>query len=226
MSTENLDREHLEKEFKPFLTPEAEGEVKGVAINYFLGLTGSDEGKKLIGESDVFLHGVVSLTEDSDSNIKVNAYKTLINVATIPQICERIASHSNFTNFITRQLQEILDPTSAHADDVCKFVSNLTRSEDCAAKVTKAVLLNPDSVGVVKIVSALCNLQYNCKANLHYLAPILANLTQIKSIRSEVLARDQLVIQKLIPFVEFQDSAIRRHGVVSCIRNCCFEPGE
>ncbi|KAK3084635.1 hypothetical protein FSP39_016616 [Pinctada imbricata] len=224
MSVEDLDREQLEKEFYPFLNTSAKKELKNLAIEYFLGITGTDQGKDFIGKSEPFLKGIISLTEDTDVKIVQDAYKTLINLTTKRDICNRIRSFDTFDEFITKQLHLILDPSFANADGASVFVSNLTRPEECAAKVAGIVQRNSQTIGVVKIVNALCNLQYNIKANLHYLASILANLTQVKSIRSEVLARDQYVIQKLLPFVDYQDSSIRRHGVVCCLRNCCFEP--
>lgn len=35
--------------------------------------------------------------------------------------------------------------------------------------------------------------------------------------------RDLLIIHKLLPFVEYKDSLVRRGGIVGTLKNCCFD---
>lgn len=225
MSVKDLNLEHLENEFAPILTLSAPPHVKKPAIEYFLGLTGSEEGKLFIGKSDKFIKGILDLTEDSDDAVVKPAYETLINLATQDPICKRIINSENSSDIIVKNFAKVLDPKYKHADLVCKFLSNLTRPEEVAQKVADIIKI-ADKLNIVKFVTVLCTKDYNKDADLHYLAPILANLSQTRHIREEILARDQWVIQRLLPFVSYMESDIRRLGVVSCVKNCCFDDGK
>lgn len=226
MSLKDLNREHLETEFAPILTVTAVPQVKRPAVEYFLGLTGSDDGKLFIGGSDKFIKGILELTDDSDDVIVEASYKTLVNLATQDSTCSRILNSENCSEIVVKNFEKILDPKYRHADLVCKFLSNLTRPEECARSVADIVKENRDKLKIIKFVTVLCTKDYNAKADLHYLAPVLANLSQIRHIRDEILTRDQWVIQRLLPFVNYMQSDIRRLGVVSCIKNCCFDDGK
>lgn len=221
-----LDKELLEKEFVEFLNPAARGDLKGIAIENFFSLSGSDEGRKFIGSSDKFVEGIISLTEDTDEKIQKLAYNTLINVAAVEENCFKILNLGKFPNIAITWLSYSLDPTFELADSTCELLSNLTRPEMCAAKVAEQVLHHRDKVSVKKMVDALCNTSYNSKAKLHYLSPILQNLSQVSAIRREIMVKDQYVIQKIIPFIEFKESFIRRSGAVGILKNCCFDSGK
>ncbi|XP_062614348.1 protein HGH1 homolog [Saccostrea cucullata] len=223
MSVEDLNIEHLENEFAPILNLSATPQVKQPAIEYFLGLTGSDDGKNFIGNSTKFIKCIIELTDDRDDVVAEVACKTLINLATKDTICSRILSSDNFPDVVVKKFEKILNAEYKHADLVCKFLSNLTRPEECARKVADIMKENEDKLKISKFVSVLCKIDHNKEADLHYLAPILANLSQIHHIRDEILSRDQWVIQRLLPFVNYMESDIRRFGVVSCIKNCCFD---
>lgn len=225
MSVKDLDLGHLETEFASILTVSAPPHVKKPAIEYFLGLTGTDEGKMFIGSSNKFIKSILDLTEDPDDAMVKASFETLINLATLDSTCQRILKCENCSNVIITNFEKIMDPKYKHADLVCKFLSNLTRSEECAQKVAE-IIKETDKVNIVKLVTIMCTKDYNSDADLHYLAPILANLGQSRHIRDEILNKDQWVIQRLLPFVSYMESDIRRLGVVSCIKNCCFDEGE
>ncbi|XP_069135507.1 protein HGH1 homolog [Argopecten irradians] len=218
---EGLDKEHLEKEFGPFLNPRAKLDVKGKAIEYFLGLSGGKDGCLFVGTSDKFLEGIVSLLKDDTKDIVEKSYKTLINLAAQETTSNRLLSLPSYPNLSIELVENMLDPEFEMADYVCKLLSNITRTVDCAKKVAK-VFLQADQ-GVPNLVNALCSTKYNPKANLHHLATVLGNLTQIREIRTKVMAQDQFVVQRLLPFIEFMESKTRRHGIIACLKNCCFD---
>lgn len=35
--------------------------------------------------------------------------------------------------------------------------------------------------------------------------------------------KDQKILQRLLPFVEYKESTVRRGGIVGTLRNCCFD---
>ncbi|CAG2211390.1 Protein HGH1 homolog [Mytilus edulis] len=152
----------------------------------------------MIASSQKFLDGVISLCEDSDEGVHNKAFKALTNIATDSK----------------------LNPSFNQADSVCKFVSNLSRPEECAGCIATNILQSKD-VSLSKIVNAMCNL----KSNLHFLAPLLANLSQVPQVRTELMTEREYVIQRCLPFLTYQESAIRRGGIASLIKNCLFDTG-
>lgn len=48
-----------------------------------------------------------------------------------------------------------------------------------------------DGVGLPKLVEIFCNEGYNKQAKLHYLGPLLSNLTQLPEARKELLSQDR-----------------------------------
>lgn len=83
-----------------------------------------------------------------------------------------------------------------------------------------------DKVGMDKLIFAFCQNKYNVRGNnLHYIGPLLSNLTQLKEGRNIVMDKHRCVIQRLLPFIDYHDSIIRRGGIVGAIHNCCFEQG-
>lgn len=48
-----------------------------------------------------------------------------------------------------------------------------------------------EGVGLPALVEAFCTQGYNRRAKLHYLGPLLANLSQLPEARRELLSRDR-----------------------------------
>uniref|UniRef100_A0A8C7X6P6 Protein HGH1 N-terminal domain-containing protein n=1 Tax=Oryzias sinensis TaxID=183150 RepID=A0A8C7X6P6_9TELE len=96
---------------------------------------------------------------------------------------------------------------------------------DTSFVLTRVKALQED-VGLAKLVDIFCAEAYNAKANLHYLGPLLSNLTQLPEARHTLMDRDRCVFQRLLPFTQYQASVIRRGGVVGTLRNCCFDHSE
>ncbi|CAD6237335.1 GSCOCG00002258001-RA-CDS, partial [Cotesia congregata] len=117
----------------------------------------------------------------------------------------------------------ILDKDNSLADQCCMILSNMTRP---AALVDRIVsLIEKADCKWDKIVYAFAYAdKYNTKgAKLHYLGPTLSNLSQSPIVRSRLMDRDLLIIHKLLPFVEYKDSLVRRGGIVGTLKNCCFD---
>lgn len=81
----------------------------------------------------------------------------------------------------------------------------------------------PADSGLERLVRALCTPGYNARAPLHYLAPLLSNVSQRPAARAFLLDPDRCVVQRLLPLTQYPDSSVRRGGVVGTLRNCCFE---
>ena len=226
MALDQSTKQHLEKEMLPFLKKETRGDVKSIALRYFLEMTGSKEGRDFIGEGDKFLTAIFDLTLDSHSEIAKDAYFCLINLSTEDTIAWKLMNMPERSTIVLDILQRVLKPDCLHADEATSIVANVTRLPGCAKQLAQQILASDSKVTMESIVNILCQVKYNKNASLHYIGPILANLTQVSDIRKVVMDRQRCIMQKLLPFTEFKDSLIRRGGIVGALKNCCFEYGE
>ena len=221
----SADLELVKQELAPFLNPGAQEAAKAIALEHALGFTGTPEGIKLIGDSELLLQGVVSLTDDKHSEIQEKAFKCLVNLSTNEAVSLNFLKLEKLENKCIDWLRYVIDPAYKLADLVCQLLSNLTRVEETARFIAENVLLKDNEINLDKLVLVLCNLAYNEKADLHYLAALLSNLSQVGDIRKKIMDKEQCIVQRLLPFTEFQQSAIRRHGVIGTLKNCCFDTG-
>lgn len=221
-----LSAEHIDKELLPFLSRNARGDIRGTTLEYFLGLTGSDEGRSFIVSNQKYLSAIVSLLEDDIPAIAKDAHLALVNLSTDSKTSWTLLNLDLHPDLDEKLLQYVLNRESEHANIACSILSNLSISEQCAEKLVDLMITKKDIVGFDKIVFAFCHADYNAKNNLHYLGPFLSNLTQIRTAREYIMDKDKYVIQRLLPFVEYKDSKLRRGGIIGALRNCCFETGK
>ena len=213
--------ENTVKELLPFLSLDARGDVKAIALDYILGLSGSDSGKKFLKENDECLKRLLDLTEDSDSSTCGVAFSALVNLSAEQVIVEKLLQY----NFIEQFLVYMLKPNSEHAGKAAMILSNITRTENGCSEVLK-VTKNSAACGLYKIVEVLCKENYNPHSNLQYIATFINNLTQVQEFRDLILDKDRCIIQRLLPFTTYNASVIKRGGIVGTLKNCCFETGE
>ncbi|XP_061463184.1 protein HGH1 homolog [Rhineura floridana] len=206
------------QELLGFLRPEARLDLKGQATQYVMGLTGNPEGRQLLAVQPAFVEALLALTSDLSLAVAKDAYHTLINLATEP------VAHETLKKGIPVMLKRLLDPGFPLADQVCALLSNLSREEASSGDLL-AALQQDDVGGLVAVVEAFCTEGFNAKASLHYLGPLLSNLSQLSEARNILLDRSRCVVQRLLPFTQYAGSAVRRGGVVGTLRNCCFDYG-
>ena len=216
--------ESIESDLAQFLDRAAKEELKTVAVESVLGLTGTDDGKKFLVDSDQLVAGLLSLTEDNRKDIKEIVFKSLINLAVDEKPALKILTLKKYEDMCLSWMKKILDPSFPMADLVCKLVSNLTRHEKGAEIVSKKILKSTE-VSLDRVVLVLSNLAHNQNADLHYLAAILSNLSQGREIRKQIMDKDLCIIQRLLPFTELKASKVRRAGIVGTLKNCCFDTG-
>lgn len=93
---------------------------------------------------------------------------------------------------------------------------NLTRSAEAAGTAWDRL-----EDRLPTLLSTLSRLDHNTKGqHLHYLGPLIANLTQVSAARLQLL---KSALPTLAPFTRFEASGVRRGGIVSTLRNLCFE---
>ena len=208
------------KELLPFLAVDAREDVKLFALDYVKGLTASDEGKKLLKESQDFLRRLVELTQDS-KEVRRYCFISLVNLSAEVTIADKLLQLDK-----TKELIEcMLSKEDDCADSAAMILSNLTRTSEACQEVLRITASHKDDCGLHKVVEAFCKENHNPKAKLHYVATFLSNMTQLQEARDFILDRKRCVIQRLLPFTQYEASAIRKGGVVGTLRNCCVETG-
>ncbi|RUS72988.1 hypothetical protein EGW08_019253 [Elysia chlorotica] len=221
MAMDQATKQHVEKEMLPFLKKDARPDLKSIALRFILETTGSKDGRDFIGEGTKFLSAISDLTSDTNGDIAKDAYFCLINLSTEDTIAWKIMNLPD--KLVLNILHRVLKPDCQHADEATSIVANVTRLPSCAKMLAQQILASDSKVTMEGIINVLCHVKFNKNASLHYIGPILANLTQVSDIRKLIMDRQRCIMQKLLPFTEFKDSLIRRGGIVGALKNCCFE---
>ncbi|KAG7246577.1 hypothetical protein CRUP_005778, partial [Coryphaenoides rupestris] len=107
------------------------------------------------------------------------------------------------------------------SDHICSILSNLSRLSSTCLSLSQ--VLQQQEVGVAQLVDMFCTEGFNKMASLHYLGPLLSNLSQLPHVRTTLLDPHRRIIQRLLPYVSYEASAVRRGGVIATIRNCCLD---
>ncbi|XP_028396543.1 protein HGH1 homolog [Dendronephthya gigantea] len=201
-----------------YLSLDSKEDVKTLVLKYLLGLTGSADGMKFIEKNPKLLEKVIELTDDNNEGVQKDAFVFLLNASASEIVARRLETMSIFELILPR----IIEKNCAFADNAAMLLSNLTRSELSCELCLKCMEKTPQ-YSLKIIFDILQNEKYNDCVDLHHLAAFLSNLSRIKAVRMVVLERTSNLIQTLLPYISFQNSVVRRKGVVGIIRNCCFE---
>lgn len=217
----SIRQEEVNDELLPLLKSDRT-DVRYQTANFFLQLTSSSKGLLLLYNPQC-LEGIANLLDDADANIVEIALKTLINLSAEESLASEITFMIKPANFVQNVIYYVLEEESVHADLGAQLLSNLTRSEKCARKITDIMLSNAE-ISFARLVQVFCTVGYNhAKANLDYLGPFLANLTQIENTRKYILDKKNCIVQRLLTFTDHAESQVRRQGIVATLRNCCMQ---
>ncbi|KAG8007180.1 Protein HGH1-like protein [Nibea albiflora] len=206
-------------ELLSFLSPGTRADVKAQATEYFLGLSGHRDGCRFLRTKPDILAGLFALTSDISIAIVKDCYYIFINLSADETLHQVLVADVKVLPVL---LKNLLDPEYMFSDQICTILSNLTRHEKTCKTVFKVI---QEEVGLAQVVEIFCTEGYNKNAKLHYLGPLLSNLTQLPEARNYILDKDRCVVQRLLSFTQFQASAVRRGGVIGTLRNCCFDHG-
>ncbi|KAI4884241.1 hypothetical protein NFI96_001383 [Prochilodus magdalenae] len=206
------------KELLSFLRTDMRADVKGQATEYILGLTGNRDGCRYLRTKPDILKALVTLTVDPSIAIVKDCYHALINLSADETLHKPLVKEAAI---LPTMFHNLLDPEYMFADRVCTILTNLSRHEATCRVVFQT--LQEQDISLAKIVEIFCTEGFNKKASLHYLGPLLSNLTQLPETRQFILDKERCVIQRLLPFTQYDASVTRRGGVVGTLRNCCFD---
>ena len=215
----NLSENEL-NDFFGILSLDSRVDVKIAALEYLLGLTGSVDGMKFIENNLNLVEKVAELTSDASPGVQKNACVFLLNASTSQIVARKLENNDTFESI----LPCIVDKNCVFADNAAMLLSNLTRSEQGCELCLKSTEKS-QQYSLKNIFDVLCNEKYNEHVELHHVAIFLSNLSRLKVVRMLVLDKAVGLMQKLLPYVSFQKSVMRRKGIVGIIRNCCFEYG-
>ncbi|XP_061641155.1 protein HGH1 homolog isoform X1 [Phyllopteryx taeniolatus] len=204
-------------ELLSFLTPATRPDVKGHTAGYILGLSGNRDGCRFLRARPDIIAALFALTSDPSAAIAEDCYRILINLSADETLHQVLVTD---IGVVPSLLKNLKDPQFPFADKICTILSNLTRHQKTCKTLFKVF---QEEMGLAQLVDILCTEGYNPHADMHYLAPLLSNLTQLPDARRFLMDKDRCAVQRLLPFTQFEASALRRGGVVGVLRNCCFD---
>ena len=201
-----------------FLKKDARVDLKVSALTYILGLTGSPDGLDCIySHKEILLPALLELTEDELSAIANDSYLALVNIATNARLSRELV----LLHVTPKLMTSLLDPKCT--DHVTMILSNLTRGNEGSVAVLKFLQDDNSTVKLHQLVGLFCS---NRTTKFHYLAMVFSNISQLPNGRKLFLNPQQCLLQRLLPFINYQESLVRRGGVVGLVRNLCFETGK
>ncbi|CAK8680097.1 unnamed protein product [Clavelina lepadiformis] len=212
--------EEVCKELVQFMQLSSRLEIKLTATKNVLALSGAPEGRKFILENKNLLEAILTLTKDKIPLVVKDCYLSLVNLSAEDYFAKSVLEKYNV---VPEFLKIISDPNSEFSHQVCMIMSNLTRSNFGSTKVVE-IIFNDKSSRLNQLLDAFYKTKYNKHgASLNHLASLFTNLTQIPKARSFFLDETKNHIQRLLPYLQYQESLTRRGGIASMLRNCCFE---
>ena len=210
------------EELSAFLKLDTRLDLKSSALKYCLGLTGSEEGQSLILKHSTILPLIFDLTTDHEEIISRDAFFTILN----------LSAHNEFAllfiklDVIPRLVENLIDlKHHSKADTICMILSNLTRVEEGTKAFISIINCQDRSITLHQLVDIFDKRELNKGPTLHYLAPIFSNVTQMSTARQLFLDKEVCILPRLLPYMDYKDSIIRRGGAVGLVRNLCFEVG-
>uniref|UniRef100_A0A8D2AN82 Protein HGH1 homolog n=1 Tax=Sciurus vulgaris TaxID=55149 RepID=A0A8D2AN82_SCIVU len=206
----------------PFLAPGARVDLQAAAAQHVLALTGAESGRQLLAGQEALLHALAELAAASAPAPARDAARALVNLAADPSLHDSLLAAD--PGLPARLLDRALDPQWPWAEEAAATLANLSREPaPCATLMAAPAGVETGQSTLERLVCALCTRGYNAHAPLHYLGPLLSNLSRLPAARAFLLDHDRCVVQRLLPLIQCSDSAVRRGGVVGTLRNCCFE---
>ena len=202
-----------------FLSPSARLDLRSTALDYVLGLTGSPEGLRLIGEHTKLLQQLVELAGDSGQPVvSRDAHLALLNASSDAGVAESLVG----LGAVPRLLERVVDPDWKESDKICMTLSNLTRGESGSLAVSRA--LRDSRIPLYKLVDVFGRVGYSKHANYDYLATVFSNISQLAVVREMFLERGKCLVPRLLPYTQ-SPSLTRRGGIAGLLRNLCFQVG-
>ncbi|XP_063392051.1 protein HGH1 homolog [Cydia fagiglandana] len=216
MSKDPLD------ELLQFLKPDSRIDLKHIALDHLVGLSGSEDGIHTLLKNEQVIASIIELTSDSVDEVAKNALLALVNITANAKGASEILKYrpSTCKNIIELLIGYVLDPNKKDADAACMILSNITRLED-----ELEVCLDTLIPKLNDILNVYVNIDFNkTGSKLHYLGAMFSNLSCSSRIRKWLTEENPHVpLIKILPFCNYEQSNIRRGGAIGTIRNLSFD---
>ena len=218
------------REILQFLELDARIELKSVALDNVLGLTGSEDGIGLLRNvKELYLPLAAIAYKDKSEALRKDAALALINLSADKDTALKMVDSGNLSEQVIVMLWSMIkDEVYPSADPACMVLSNLTIEKMACDSVMD--IFKKKEISMTSLVDFLCrepsppkDEKEKPKPKLHYLGPLLSNLSQLPEVRDQFLAENCSLFTRLMPFTEYTASSVRRGGVIGAIRNCCFD---
>ncbi|XP_072946993.1 protein HGH1 homolog [Epargyreus clarus] len=208
-------------ELLDFLKSESRIDLKHISLEHLVGVSGTEEGIKVLLSKESLILSVIYLTDDKVDEIAKNALLLLVNVSAYPQGAVELLKYRPDTSksVLDMLIGYVSNPNKKHADAACMILSNITRQEDNVETCVDTCLPHLNN-----ILNAFVNTDFNKHSNLDYLAPFLSNLSCSSRVRKWLTEEKPYIpLLKLLPFCNYERSNIRRGGAIGTIRNLSFD---
>ena len=208
-------------ELASFLRLDSRDDLKQSALEYVVGLTGTEEGRSMLLSEVSLLPLLLDLTTDSQPAVSRDALLALLNLSAAENAARKITE----LDVMPRLVQLLVDPSYRLADTVCMLLANLTRTEPGATAFISAMASDSSCPGLHKLVDIFNQAGYNKNAQFHDLGSVFSNIAQVEQARRMFIDPNHCLLPRLLPHVHHQRSLVRRGGTVGLLRNITFEVG-
>ena len=173
-------------ELLSFLGTDTRPDVKGHATGYLLGLSGSRDGCRSLRSQPQLLRALRVLTSDPSIAIAKDCFHALVNLSVDETLHHVLLSDQDF---LPPLLRNLFDPSFLFSYRVSTILTNLSRHRPSCGPVLQAV--QRQEGGLAGLVELFCSEGPQQAAPLHYLGPLLSNLSQLPETRTFLLDQDR-----------------------------------
>lgn len=154
----------------------------------------------ILGQPEL-IKTLIKLLADSVPEVTRATAQILVNVSGD----KRLETNEDIIKVAMGHVLEAADRD--YADVFCMLLSNLTRSKGDAEVVAET--LEKLGVSIERIVDMISK-----DEGYGYLSTTLLNLSQVSRVREQIMDEQKQIIQRLLPFTEYQGSVMKRSAVV------------
>ncbi|CAO3638828.1 unnamed protein product [Cunninghamella blakesleeana] len=208
-------------------------EVRAIALHHIVGYTSIDSEYQplLLSKRETLIKDLKKLAQE-DPITAHDAITALINLSGDPHVQEAL-DDIDFLKYVCRV---ITTPKAVLADLACMLLSNMTKNENACIKLLDAKTEPlPELIKSTRLMDHLVEAfhkgakkEFNEGANFNFLGSVFSNLSGLRHGRVYFLSAGEdgiFPLTKLQIFTE-DENVIRRGGVDTVIKNCCFETRE
>ncbi|KAJ4750567.1 ARM repeat superfamily protein [Rhynchospora pubera] len=195
-------------------------QLRKAAIEIVQGLTGSDEGiQTLASHASLALPPLCRLLFDSSLDFSSASADALINLSQVPDLASKLVSLG-----VVAASMEVMYKRPELAQKLVMLLVNLTQVEAGVNALLQVGDEKMEGLYVSKLVRSFCRSSSADSGEdaFEHVASVLINISKAEAGR-RVLLEPKRGLLKQVMRQSDSTNPIRKKGVCSTIRNCCFE---